>query len=91
MCRHKHLRILATAATLATLSAPAAQAQTISDGGGGGPLINHHIAATSHHPAPTDWTLIALASGGAAVLAGVGLGASRRRTPTRQRRASHVA
>ena len=75
---HNHLRILATATTVAALSAPAAHAEAIGNGGVGGPLTNHHVAAATHHPAATDWTLIALAGGGAVVLVGAGLGGSRR-------------
>jgi hypothetical protein len=92
---HNHLRILATAATLAAISAPAAHAEAISAGGGGGPVNNHHIAAASHQPSSTDWTLIALAGGGGAAVVGIGLGASRRRNrrhvSTREARAPHVA
>jgi hypothetical protein len=92
---HNHLHILATAATVASLSAPAAHAQAISDGGVGGPLTNHHIAAVSHQPASTDWTLIALASGGGVAVAGAGLSASRRHNrrhaSTPEPRATRVA
>ncbi len=77
---HNHLHVLATTATVAALSAPAAHAQAIGDGGGGGPLTYQHVAAVAHHTASSDWTLIALAGGGVAVLAGTGLGASRRLT-----------
>jgi hypothetical protein len=91
---HNHLHVLATAAAVAALSAPAAHAEAISDGGVGGPLTNHHIAAVSHQPASTDWTLIALAGGGVAVV-GAGLGASRRlnrrHASTREPRATRVA
>jgi hypothetical protein len=74
---HNHLRILATAATVAALSAPAAHAEAISDGGGGRTLTNHNVAAAPHHPATADWPLIAVA-GGTVVLVGAGLGGSRR-------------
>ena len=75
---HNHLHILATAAAVAAISAPGAHAEAIGDGGRGGQLTNQHVAAASHHPAPTDWTLIALASGGTVVLVAAGLGGSRR-------------
>jgi hypothetical protein len=78
MRAHNHLHILATAAAVAALSAPAAHAEAIGNGGVGGPLTNQHVAAASHHPAATDWTLIALAGGGTVVLVGAGLGGSRR-------------
>jgi hypothetical protein len=93
MRAHNHLHILATAATVAALSAPAAHAEAIGNGGVGGPLTNQHVAAASHHPAATDWTLIALAGGGTVVLIGAGLGGSRRlssrRASASQARAPH--
>lgn len=91
---HNQLRILATAATVAALSAPAAHAEAIGNGGIGGPLTNQHVAAASHHPGTTDWTLIALATGGTVVLVGAGLGGSRRlssrRASASQARAPHT-
>ena len=92
---HKHLRVLATAATVAALSAPAAYAEQIENAGGGGPVTNHQVAAVSHHTASNDWTLIALAGGGTIVLVGAGLGASRRvnrrHASAPEARAPHVA
>jgi hypothetical protein len=92
---HNHLRILATATTVAAISAPAAHAEAIDNGGGGQQLAFHPVAAASHQPASTDWTLIALAGGGTVVLVGAGLGGSRRlshrHASTREARASHVA
>ena len=75
---HNHLNILATAAAVAAISAPAAQAEAIADGGGGGALTNQHVAPASHHQPTTDWTMIALAGGGTVVLIGAGLGGTRR-------------
>ena len=90
---HNHLHILTTAAAVAAISAPAAHAEAIAEGAGGGPLTTHHIAAASHQVASTDWTLIALASGGTVVLIGAGLGGSRRLSSRRasagQARAPH--
>ena len=94
MRRYNHVRVLATAATVAALSAPAAHAEAIGNGGVGGPLTNQHVAAASHHPATPDWTLIALATGGTVVLVGAGLGGSRRlssrRASASQVRVSHT-
>ena len=95
MHRHNHLRILATAATVAAIGAPAARAEAISNGGGGGPLPTHQVAAASHPAGSTDWALIALTGGGSVALVGAGLGASRRRNrrhaSAREARAPHVA
>jgi hypothetical protein len=92
---HKHLRIFATAITVAALSAPAAHAEAISNSGGGGPVTTHQVAAVSHHTASNDWALIALAGGGTVVLVGAGLGASRRANrrheSARKARAPHIA
>ena len=74
---HNQLRIFGTAATVAAFIAPAAQAEAISNGGGGGPLTTQHVAVTGHQPASTDWTLIALATGGGIAVVGAGLGGSR--------------
>jgi hypothetical protein len=92
---HKHLHILATAATVAAVSAPVAHAEAISNGGGGGPFTNPHLAPVSHPAGSTDWPLIALAGGGTFVLVGAGLGGARRRSTRRastgQAGAPHVA
>jgi hypothetical protein len=92
---HNSLSILATAASLAAISVPVAHAEAIGDDGGGGTLTNQHIAAGSQRASSTDWTVIALASGGAVVLIGAGVGGSRglnrRHGPADQARAARGA
>jgi hypothetical protein len=70
--------MLAAAATIAAFAAPAAQASAIGGGGGlsGLPLVEHHAQASPPSSSP-DWELIAIA-GTAVIVAGVGLGGSRR-------------
>jgi hypothetical protein len=75
---HKHLRILATAATLAAISAPAAQASAIGEGGSGLPATTHHALAAHHSTNSTDWELVAITSAGAITLAGATLARRRR-------------
>ncbi len=89
-----HLPILATTATLAATSCPAAYASNIGQGGGGLPPVLNQPTARSPHSTSTDWTLMTLASGGTVALAAAGLGGarrlSRRQTAASQVRALHV-
>jgi hypothetical protein len=83
---HNYVRILAATATVVALAPPAASAVDIGQGGSGLPAVSHSVVATPRHSSSTDWTLIALAGGGTAVLIGAGLGGShqiaRRRNST---------
>jgi hypothetical protein len=75
---HRHLSIIAAAATMAAVTAPVATASDIGEGGGGGlPPVPHHAVATPHHSGSTDWALIALAGGGSVALIGAGIGTAR--------------
>jgi hypothetical protein len=86
MCRNHGARMLATAATIAALAAPAAHAKPIGAGEPftAVPIAEHHTIQGSHPSSSPDWELIVIA-GGAVILTGVGLGGSRRlarqRTP----------
>jgi hypothetical protein len=92
-----HVRILATAATLAAVTAPAAEAAAVGEGGGGELPVAaaaNHSAISRHQSSSTDWELIGLAGGGTVVLVAAGLGGSVRLTRRRASavaRASHVA
>lgn len=72
-----HLRVVATTVTLVAAGGPAAHASAIGEGGGDPVLPSHNVAAATSRSGSTDWGLIALASGGTAVLIGVGVGGSR--------------
>jgi hypothetical protein len=98
MHRQNRMRILATAATLAAVTAPCAHASAIGGGGGGQVSItaaSEHTAPTRHHSTTSDWELIAIAGGGTVAFLGAGLGASRRRArghaPARNARPAGVS
>jgi hypothetical protein len=81
------VRTLAAVAGLAAATAPAAHASPI---GGGLPPTDSpasHVAPGHRDSGSTDWALIAMGAGGAAVLVGASVGGSRahshRRTSTR--------
>ena len=77
---HHHLRILAATATLAAVTAPTASASEGAATAAASRPANHHaVAGASHDPNPTDWELIALASGGTIALLGTALTSRRRR------------
>jgi hypothetical protein len=75
--------MLAAAATIAAFAAPAAHASAIGEGGdlSGLPVVEHHTQAAPPSSS-SDWELIAIA-GTAVIVAGVGLGGSRRHSRQR--------
>jgi hypothetical protein len=95
MRTRNHIRILATAATIAAIASPAAQASAIGEGGGGAPLASHQTAVVAPSPDPgvSGWEVIALSAG--AAVAGVAAGAVGSRQISRRAsahaRASHGA
>ena len=96
MCRNHGARMLAAAATIAALAAPAAHAKPIGEGEAftGAPIAEHHTIQASHPSSSPDWTLIA-AAGSAVIVAGAGLEGSRRharrRSTAARARAAHTA
>jgi hypothetical protein len=74
---NRGVRTFAAIASLAAVTAPAAQANDIGEGGGDPSTTASHIAPAHRDSSSTDWALIAVGAGGAVVLVGVGLGGSR--------------
>jgi hypothetical protein len=79
-------RTLVAVVSLAAVTAPAAHANDIGEGGVPLPHASRAQAAISRHDeGSTNWALIALGGGGAIVLVGAGVGGSRAQ---RRRRSS---
>jgi hypothetical protein len=92
---NRGVRTLVAVAGLAAATAPAAHASAVAEGGSGLPPTAPHVAPAQRDPSSTDWSLIAIAGGGAIVLVGAGVGGSRahsrRRTATSDVKAARVS
>jgi len=86
---NRGVRTFAVIASLAAVSAPAAQANDMGEGGGDPSTTASHVAPAHRDSSSTDWALIAVGAGGAAVLVGAGVGGSRAHS-RRRRSASDV-
>jgi hypothetical protein len=74
---NRGVRTLAAVVSLAAVTAPAAYANDIGEGGSGlSPALQAQVATSHRSAGSTDWPLIALGAGGA-VLVGAGVGGSR--------------
>ena len=95
---HNRPRILATAAILAAVAAPAAHASDIGQGDGGEGLNTvtaQHTSIPRHRSDSTDWETLAIVGSGTVLIIGAGLAGShqyaRRRASATAARAPHVA